>query len=77
MNKEIKMKNSIRTEIEQKEKLFRDTKDKIVEYLILNLEYHYCRRDIRNLNKFLCREYTTNIPVKSLKKYINYIKADK
>ena len=38
------MKNTIRTEIEQKEKLFRDTKDKIVEYLILNLEYHYCLR---------------------------------
>ena len=46
------MKNTIRTEIEQKEKLFRDTKDKIIEYLILNLEYHYCRRDIRNLNNF-------------------------
>ena len=71
------MKNIIRTEIEQKEKLFRDTKDKIVEYLILNLEYHYCRRDIRNLNKFLCSENITNIPIKSLKKYINYIKADK
>ena len=71
------MKNTIRTEIEQKEKLFRDTKDKIIEYLILNLEYHYCRRDIRNLNKFLCSEYIANIPVKSLKKYINYIKADK
>ena len=42
------MKNTIRTEIEQKEKLFRDTKDKIIEYLILNLEYHYCRRYIRN-----------------------------
>ena len=68
------MKNTIRTEIEQKEKLFRVIKDKIVEYLILNLEYHYCRRDIRNLNKFLCREYTTNIPVKSLKKYINISK---
>ena len=49
------MKNTIRTEIEQKEKLFRDTKDKIIEYLILNLEYHYCRGDIRNLNKFLYR----------------------
>ena len=71
------MKNTIRTEIEQKEKLFRDTKDKIIEYLILNLEYHYCQGDIRNLNKFLCSEYITNIPVKSLKKYINYIKADK
>ena len=71
------MKNTINTEIEQKEKLFRDTKDKIIEYLILNLEYHYCRLDIRNLNKFLCSEYITNIPIKSLKKYINYIKAYK
>ena len=77
MNKEIKMKNSIRTEIEQKEKLFRDTKDKTTEHPKLNLEYHYCMGDIRNLNKFLCSEYITNIPIKSLKKYINYIKAEK
>ena len=48
MNQEIKMKNYIRTRIVKKEKIFIETKDKILECLTFNLEYHYHLREIKN-----------------------------
>ena len=42
MNKMKKMKDEIRFQIENDEKLSKEKIDKIKEYLLLNLNYHYC-----------------------------------
>lgn len=77
MNKMKKMKDEIRFQIENDEKLSKEKIDKIKEYLLLNLNYHYCMGQVKDLNKNLCSEYIKYIPTKTLKTFRIYsIKSD-
>ena len=66
MNKMKQMKDEIRFQIENDEKLSKEKIDKIKEYLLLNLNYHYCMGQVKDLNKNLCSEYIKYIPTKTL-----------
>ena len=51
------MKDEIRFQIENDEKLSKEKIDKMKDYLLLNLKYHYCIGHVKGLNKSLCSEY--------------------
>ena len=57
MNEIKQMKDEIRFQIENDEKLSKEKIDKMKDYLLLNLKYHYCIGHVKGLNKSLCSEY--------------------
>ena len=72
MNKIKLLKDEIRSQMENDEKLSKEKIDKMKDYLMLNLKYHYCMGNVKDLNKDLCSEYIKYIPEKTLEIFRNY-----